>query len=61
MLATSFIFCSSKPLDKNGQYYHSITRLNIVHLIRMEYLSLYLIIKKRYIEYDEGVNADAQL
>ena len=61
MLEASFTSCSSEPLDKNGQCHHSITGLNAVHLIRMGCLPLYLIIKKRYIEYHKGVNSDAQL
>ena len=61
MLAASFTFYFSEPLDKNGQCHHFITRLNTAHLIRMGYLSLYLIIKKIYIKYDKGVNADARL
>ena len=61
MLAISFMFCSSEPLDKNGQCHYSITKLNAVHLIQIRCLPLYLIIKKIYIEYDEGVNTDAPL
>ena len=61
MLEASFTFCSLEPLDKNGQCNYSITGLNAVHLIRMRFLPLYLIIKKRYIEYNKGVNADAWL
>ena len=61
MLKASFTFCSLEPLNKNGQCHHSITGLNDVHLIWMGCLPLYLIIEKRYIEYDEGVNTDAWL
>ena len=61
MLEASFTFCSLESLNKNGQCHYSITELNTVHLIRIRYLPLYLIIKKRYIEYNVGMKADAQL
>ena len=61
MLKASLTFCSLEPLNKNGQCHHSITRLNAIYLTQIGCLPLYLIIKKRYIEFNEGVNADAWL
>lgn len=48
MLAASFTFYSSKPLDKNGSH-HSIIGLDAVHQIRINWLQLYFIMEKRYI------------
>lgn len=57
MLAISFTFYSLEPLDKTVSH-HSITRLNAKYLIRIRWLPLYLIIKKRYIEYNKGLITD---
>ena len=61
VLKASFTFYSSEFLDKNGQYYHSITGSHNLYLIQIEYLPLYLIIEKRYIQYDKNINTNAQL
>ena len=61
MLAASFTLCFLEALDKNSLYYHSIMVLNAVYLIRIRCLPLYLIVKEKYIDYNEGVNTDAWL
>lgn len=61
VIADSFTLYTSEPLDKNDQYHHAITKLNAIYKMWMRWLLLYLILEKKYIKYDENLNADARL